>query len=643
MSEELFELYLDDVDTDIDARAFASKLSPLLSVDEHQIEKKIVKVKLLHGRSEALKSGLVEEKAHRLQKLLNSWGLVTSVKAEWSLLPIEEIETKETFTCPACGFEQEFEVEQVKICSECGVVKEKYETLQKRKALAAIQAKQQKLIAEGAKDKAYTSIEQRNRDFLEKRRRKAIAKHKKKVNVTALSMFGLVLAALGAGIYMYKENHSAETQDNAVVVENPSDPATQNASLSASSAGDANGAAATEVGNGGGESTNAEVATVAETRMDDAGNNAVMEVDAQTSPEATATATADANNAASGQQKAASTTVATTTASTTDNELGVPGNPYSQLTGGSSLPPISMQDAPKYINKLLKKNKAKLPAVDADALGDISTLYDEADQTQQEAPDFKEIKKIANSVSDQDIRGTLIKQAAWQEMDLGVKTFDDFGIRSIQRAGAENGEIALLYEDIKLAIKDYQYNKAANLASQIREPYLHAVALNKIMDSQFYLDLEGAKKQRDKMRDIVDHYGLTQSQKTLVLGLIYQADRRLGEHKYADATFQQLQLAISDVKQTKERVVTLIQLAEDQREGLNFTDAQNFLDTSYQQIRELKLSDKDSDQLHGMLAQSYAKLFEFGRANTLLAYIKNGQEKSRVANMVTLIEKKAAL
>ncbi len=90
MAEELFELHIDQVGTDIDAHTVANKLSLVLQVEARQLEKKLVKVKLLHGRSEVIKSGLTKDQAERLQALLKNIGLLTTIKAEWGLIPLEK-------------------------------------------------------------------------------------------------------------------------------------------------------------------------------------------------------------------------------------------------------------------------------------------------------------------------------------------------------------------------------------------------------------------------------------------------------------------------------------------------------------------------------------------------------------------------
>lgn len=576
MSEELFELHIDNISVDIDTHAIASQLSPLLNVGIQQLEKQLVKVKLLHGRSESLKSGLTKEQAADLQKLLKSMSLVTSIKAEWALMPMEKIVIKDEFTCPACHFQQHIEVEKKKICSECGVVKEKYELAEKRKALELQHLKQARLIQQGARDKDFMSVEQRNEAFLKKKRQSLLPKKKRDMNML-FPVLLLVVSAVSAAGYMFMGESSTESEDDKAL------QVTQ---------------------------------------------NTLTEQQSLNSP------------ASSPSNPSTSSTKPVNNGDEMVNELG---NPYSKVVNGSTLPPIAMEDAPQYVDKLLNKNKSSLPPVDKAALGDISTLYKEVDETQEAIPDFKQIKKIANSVSDKGVRDKLMKQASWQEVESGVKSFDDFGIYAMQRAGEDNNIIALVYEDIELYMTDYRYDKAASVASQIKGDYLQAVALNKIMDSQFYLDLKGAEKQRDNIELISKNYGLTEIQKPLILGLLYQADRRLGNNAAADITFKKLLLAIDDITDDKEKVATLVQLGEDQREGLNFTDAQYFLQLAEQQLAQIQVKVEDEDRFYGLLSQSYARLFEFGRANTLLAKIKNTQEKNRLAQVVTLIEKKATL
>jgi len=592
MAEELFELHIDKVSTDIDTHTVANKLASVLQVKAHQLEKNLVKVKLLHGRSEVIKSSLTKDQAAHLQALLKNIGLVTTIKAEWALAPLEKIVTKDEFKCPACGQQQEAEVGKVRICNACGIVKDKYELAQKRKLLEKEHLRQQKLIVQGGREKDYISIEQRNQVFLNKKRDKL--KPKEKNNPAVLLTVLLAFSAMSAGSYMYfssNQNKGNVVED--VIKEEKKRITKQDGEIQQSSV---------SAGSGSGE------------------DNTVVD-------------------AGSTQQ----TTIQTNTNSKSGNELDGLGNPYSKLVNGSSLPPIAMEDAPKYVDKLLKKNKKHLPPVDKAALKNISTLYKEQDVTQDEKPDFQEIKKIASSVSDKGVRDKLIKQASWQEVESGVKTFDDFSIGVMAREGEKANSIEVAHQAIGLYLKDYRYQAASKVASQIKDNYLQAVALNKVMDSQFYFDLAGAKQQRRKIRLLSERYGLTAMQKPLILGILYQAERRLGDNLAADITFKKLLLAVDDMMDKKEKITTLIQLGEDQREGFNFTGAEYFLDAAHQQLGKTRLSGADIDHFYSLLAQSYARIFEFGQANTLLTHIKNTQEKNHIAQAVMLIEKKAAL
>ena len=594
MAEELFELHIDQVGTDIDAHTVANKLSLVLKVEAHQLEKKLVKVKLLHGRSEVIRSGLTKDQAGRLQALLKNIGLVTTVKAEWGLIPLEKTAAKDEFKCPACGQQQEAEEGKIRVCSACGIVKDKYEIAQKRKQLEKEHLRQQKRIERSPREKDFTSIEQRNEAFLNKKRAKLAPKAK--VNAPMLLTLLLAFSAMSAGGYMYSVSHQGEN-DIAGVTEN--------------------GVAESE--------------SIHVTKQDDKSQQASV---SNAMGENTTTAGVGGDSI---QQSAVETTHGNDEIS---DELG---NPYSKLVKGSSLPPIAMEDAPKYVDKLLNKNKKSLPQMDKAAMKNISTLYKEQDAAQDEKPDFQEIKKIASSVSDKGVRSKLIKQASWQEVDSGVKTFDDFSIESMVRRGEKTHSVESAYETISLYLKDYRYKAASKVASQIKNDYLQAVALNKVMDSQFYFDLKGAKQQRDKIRLLSERYGLTEMQKPLMLGILYQADRRLGDDIAAEITFKKLLLAVDDMMDKKEKIATLVQLAEDQREGFNFTGAEYFLDAAHQQLGKTRLSVADVDRFYGLLVQSYANIFEFGQANTLLTHIKNTQEKNRIAQVVMIIEKKAVL
>ncbi len=124
---------------------------------------------------------------------------------------------KDEFKCPACGQQQEIDEGKIRICSACGIVKDKYELAQKRKQLESDHLRQQKLIDRSSGKKDFTSIEQRNEAFLKKKRDKR--KPKAKADPSTLFTLLLIFSAISAGGYMYFASNQGEN-DIAEVTKN---------------------------------------------------------------------------------------------------------------------------------------------------------------------------------------------------------------------------------------------------------------------------------------------------------------------------------------------------------------------------------------------------------------------------------------
>lgn len=283
------------------------------------------------------------------------------------------------------------------------------------------------------------------------------------------------------------------------------------------------------------------------------------------------------------------------------------GNPYSQLVD-PSVPKISMQEGIKRINTLLNKNNKKLPVKDKAALDDISTLYKESEEAEQETPDYDSVKQIARSISNENVRDEVVRQASWGEVKKGVKAFDEFGIYPSARQGENTRSVELATKLMKLYIRDHKFDKAAEMISQIEDLYLKAVAYNKIIDTQFYFDLEGAKIQRDKIEVIGEIESLTKVQKPLVLGVLSRVDGLIKGDEAAEATLEKVQLAVNDIKNIKVKASTLIQLSEDQREGLNLRYAHLFLEQAQTGIEKEKLSTDERDKVYSMTCRAICQV-----------------------------------
>ena len=93
------------------------------------------------------------------------------------------------------------------------------------------------------------------------------------------------------------------------------------------------------------------------------------------------------------------------------DDLSELGNPYSKFAG--SIPPISMQEAPEYISTILG-NKAQLPAEDKAALEVMSDMYRESESDPKVNLNFNEIKAVASTIDNQEIKQAVIKKIAWR-------------------------------------------------------------------------------------------------------------------------------------------------------------------------------------------------------------------------------------
>lgn len=317
-------------------------------------------------------------------------------------------------------------------------------------------------------------------------------------------------------------------------------------------------------------------------------------------------------------------------------------NPYAKFADPSKSK-IPMEQGINQINTILAKNGKHLPKVDKGTLKDISSLYKESEKSQKKIPDYSLIKNIANSLSDETIKNDVIRQASWGEVVDGVKSFSEFGVYSTARKGEDARAIKLAQTLIDIYIKELNYQQAEELATQISDPYLQAVALTKIMDTQFQVNKEGAKLQRDKIKTISELESLTLIQKPLIFGILARAERLFKGEASAEPIFNIVQISVNNIKDDKEKIATLLRLSEDQREGLNLKYAHFFLETAYAQLAKAKLQVVQQDKLYELLAEHFAKIFDFTRSKELMAKITDSEKKTNLALKVQLIEKQAFL
>lgn len=566
MSEPLFELKLKDLDMECDAYDLANKLAEPLATDAKYLEKQLVKIKFSNGRSEALKTGLTKSEAQEYQEKAKHFGLELSIEEGWALVPIEETVIKDTFVCPACDVEQETDEGKVQICKQCGIVKHKYEEVEKRKKDEKERIQQIKAMERQARVRPRKSVEQRNEEFLDK---KFGQKMPKKSQAAVLLSILLGTVVISAGSYVYLNNEEVDLDSTEKTVNTMK--------------GEPN----TEL-------------------LKNSQNNIAVNSDLG------------------------------------DDSLEGLGNPYSKFASPSK-PTVSMKEGVKQINTLLEKTNLKLEKVDKAALEDISTLYQQSEKMEQDAPDYNSIKSIASSIHDEEIRSEVVRQASWGEVEDGIKSFDELGIYPLVRQGEEVESAELTKELIDFYIRSREFKEATEMASQIKDHYLRAITLNQVMNAQIDIAPKGAISQRNKIREISKLESLSHVQKALILGVLSQSERLLKNQEIADGLITDVQLAMSDIKDTQEKIYTLIQLSEDQREGLSLKYAHSFLEDADLLVANEHLDDADKDKVYRLLSERYARIFEFKRAKEIMAKINNSKEKVILAEKITSIEKQTLL
>lgn len=316
-------------------------------------------------------------------------------------------------------------------------------------------------------------------------------------------------------------------------------------------------------------------------------------------------------------------------------------NPYSKFANPAAKK-ISMADGVKKINTLLKNTKLKLPSSDKSALKQISQIYIKANTEEASKPDFSSIKQLSKTIKNKKARNTVNQVTSWGELENGLKTFDELGIQPATREGDDATTVQVSNKLINVLIRVNEFDKAIEEAMQINNQYLKAIALNKIMRAQVKEDMDGAINTKEKIEIISKSNNLDKIQKILISGILGQEEIMLGNKTIGQKILKQTQLSVKQLKKPVNQVLTLIQLSEDQREGLNFEVADLFLEKARQKLDKQKLASADKDKALGLLAKQYANLLDFDLAKKYTKKIRNEKKKNLVAKHISIIEIKAS-
>ncbi|MCK5726411.1 MAG: hypothetical protein KAH22_06270 [Thiotrichaceae bacterium] len=117
----------------------------------------------------------------------------------------------------------------------------------------------------------------------------------------------------------------------------------------------------------------------------------------------------------------------------------------------------------------------------------------------------------------------------------------------------------------------------------------------------------------------------------------------LGDKPSAKLNFEAAHTAAHKIEEGKQKVLTLIQLSEDQREELNFQYAHIFLEEANIYIEKEAMTPAEKDKAYTLLTENYAKLFDLKRAKLMMNKVSNPEKKVLLDKLITLIEQQSAL
>lgn len=329
-----------------------------------------------------------------------------------------------------------------------------------------------------------------------------------------------------------------------------------------------------------------------------------------------------------------------------DNQFKELGNPYSKFADPVKKK-VSAAEGVKKINTLLKNKKLKLPSHDKSALKEISQIYKKVEIQPEKELDYASVLRIANSIKNKNVRNTIKQQASWEEIENGLKTFDELGIHPSIREGEDDPAVVVSNKLMDVYISVNQFEKAVKEAELIKNQYLRAVALNKIMMSVLKEGVTDkttreARSINNKIKAISKKKRLGIIQRSLISGVLARSEILLGNKKEGEKKLEKTQLSVRKIKKIKDRIVTLIQLSEDQREGLNFKFASLFLEDARKTFKKNRKRIVKKDKIYSLLAKQYANLLDFTYAKKFSKKIRNRKNKILVNQAIAFIETKAS-
>ena len=563
MSDQLFEILLHEIEANTNTHTVAQNLSKLLGVSSKQLEMQLVKIKLSNGNPEALITGLSKEKAEKFQNILNQLGLKTTIKLGMSMVTMKKTVKVDAFKCPACGLKQETKAgDKFQTCTDCGVVKQKYEEVQGLKKYEEGVIKHNRELERREKQFSKKTTQEKHKKQLDRS-----IKAKSKTGKKQIVLASLVLGSIAIGISAYFMLNTSTI--NSEPVEHQTER-----------------------------------------------NN---------------TPAAKPSSAAIAKVLAKQALIPSS-----NEQFDKSQNPYDKFSN-PEMPKISMAEGANKINKLLETSKLKLPDSDKAALEEISQIYQTAESKPDHKFDYSAVKRIANTIDDEETKNSVKQQLNLEIIKHGYQSFDNLGITPTIRKGEDAQVVKLSNELIDTFIESKQYKKAVKTTDQIKDKYLKAIALNKILRFQAGTSIEKAKETNSIIR-ITGESERDTSKKILITATYAQGIILIDDKKIGEKILNNVSSSVNRIKKPVNKIMTLIQLSEDQREGLSFDFSNMFLTDAREKLETEKLSLVEQDKLYQLLGIQYAKLLDLTQANEVIEKISNTKDKITAIKEITKIE-----
>lgn len=596
--EKHFELVLHTVHQDTDVAKVKGTLAKFLKTDENALEKTLVKIKVFHGKSQTLKTGLSEAEAKRYKTFLTKVGLEISIAEEMALVPIQKEAIKDHFECPACGAKNSVPEGEIQICTECGIVKEKYEAQQIRKKEEAEKLEQLRQLELEEKKAKARSVKQSFVSDQEERREREFRKRMKryeKKNVALLASMLIGTGLLAAGGYWY---YNMPGSDKAEVAEEQ--PPQQDITV-----------------------TGQKGLTPAEA-LEKINKLAAM---------APSGMLAKAAVSSSDLPSAGLRPVVSNDGSLESMYKELSANPIEAEL--NQLPALDHASTPEYLNQVKHNKSTEMSLVDKASVENISSLYNEANPDQGILPNFSTIRSATNNIQNKHVKAQISRFVAWDEISSGNRTLEDYGAEITPRPGEDLKGVMYTYRLIDLYNKDSEFFQAEKMAHRLEDKYLQSVALTRIVRSAAVIDKDVAEFQRNKIAQLADNNNMQADKKALILGMLSIANHALKDQAANQITRHKLNNALLAIQNPQKKFSTLLQLSEDLREIHQFREAHRYTERAHQLLEHKIDYFSDLNSAYSHLAEQYMNLFEFDRAKALL--VKMDDETSKLALYETLM------